>query len=234
MAGQAPAAESQLPNLTPKLPDTVEIALTPNQPVPPVPLYELAGPPHVLAFGSGAHNIGDHALDILGVPDANPLTLTAEQCVAWQNALCTERRPAGTVEWHQAHAHWHFQDFELYELRALLSDGTPDFSPAGLVTSSRKASFCLEDSGRSDEQIGIGLYNTCSGLLQGISPGFYDFYDAATPGQQLVVEGLADGHYALVITVDPTDRLVETDETDNQGWVVVALSSGGTIAEIVA
>jgi hypothetical protein len=227
----AKAAED-LPNLVPDPPSYVDVAYS-NSTLDPLGL--ITGPPvapRVLRFTSAIWNRGSRPIEILGTPTTDPLTLDASQCTEWTGALCTTRRPAGQLYWHHAHRHWHFRDFELYELRRLLPNGTPDRSVDGLLGASGKASFCLEDSDSNDSS--VPFYHTCSGFLQGISPGWADVYDASLPGQSLPIEGLADGRYALVFTVDPDRRLVESDKTDNVAWAVVELYNDGTAARIVA
>ncbi len=233
-ASEPSAPHLHLPNLAARATDYVESSLT-YTPTGPLELY--LDPPHepyVLRFNARAANAGAYPLELLGVPTSNALALRAHECVQWVDAVCTERVEVGQMEWHQAHQHWHFNDFALYELRRLGPDGAPDMSGAGLVGSGTKASFCLMDSER-DAPGGslVGRYQTCSGVLQGISPGWADFYGAGLPGQEISLEGVADGVYALVFTLDPDNRLHESDESDNQAWSVVELSNGGSQTRVV-
>jgi hypothetical protein len=240
MAGVAASSGVQLPDLKPAAPYSVEIA----------PTYEATAgilyitdptPPMVLRFPTIASNVGQYAVDLLGTPtgdpSADPRTMEAHQCVAWATSVCTARDDVGTLYWHDAHHHWHFNDFALYELRRLTSTGHPDVSATGLVSTATKASFCLEDSVRNDDSdptaLPVGVYNGCTGVIQGVSPGWSDEYGAAVPGQQIGLDGVTDGSYALVITLDPKNRLHETDDTNNEVWVTVQISDGVTHAEIV-
>lgn len=227
----ASVESQQLPDLTPRLPREVGMALTPTPVFPGSPLSELR-PPLKLRFDAGANNNGGHSLEMLGVPTAEPLSLEAHQCVAWTAAACTERRPAGALRWHDEHSHWHFDDFSAYELRRLDADGQPDWTAGGSLAVTPKVSFCLEDSERTDGNEGVGTYNSCTGVLQGISAGWADVYESWLPGQELEVEGVPDGNYALVVTVDPAGKIAELDETNNVGWVVVTLSANGTVAHL--
>ena len=60
--------------------------------------------------------------------------------------------------------------------------------------------------------------------MQGISPGWRDVYTSDLDGQQIPLAGVPRGRdYALVITADPSNRLWETDETDNVSWIKVRL-----------
>lgn len=227
----APAAEARqqpahpdgvaldLANLVPLRPSGITFAITKR------------GEPQI-RFDTAIANRGQHALDLVGVAQADGSVL-AYQCVRWAAPMtCLLRRPAGTIVWHPAHAHFHFTDFARFELRRLRG-GSPDMSPGGLVSSSEKVSFCLMDvrADRSDrepwyERPSPMYSNLCAAGSQGLSPGWRDVYDAATPGQSLSLAGVADGAYALVVTVDPLDRLAETRTDDNVAWRTLKLVGG--------
>jgi hypothetical protein len=140
----------------------------------------------------------------------------------------------GTFIFHEAHTHYHFEDYAAYELRHLDADGEPDMSPAGLAAPGVKASFCLidydpdEPSDNPIYQFPHPLYLSCTGSfgvgVQGISPGWKDTYSSGLVGQQIELDGVSRGEdYALVITADPTNRLWETREDDNVSWAKVRL-----------
>jgi hypothetical protein len=176
-------------------------------------------------------NRGDAHLDLQGIPEEPSVEeAVAYQCVEWaQDRLCEAREPVGSFVWHPQHGHHHFEGFALYELRTLRK-GRPNMRPRGLAAEGNKVSFCLIDYQRDDgedtslEGTGLGgwpLYSTCvvgSGY-QGISKGWRDVYGATLDGQQVVVDGVPPGTYALVVTIDPDERLFETNDDDN----VVAL-----------
>ncbi len=148
--------------------------------------------------------------------------------------VCQERVHVGNFAFHQAHAHYHFQDYALYELRRLDAEGRPDMTPGGLVAPGTKAAFCLIDydpDGPASHPVYENehpLYLTCTGSfgvgVQGISPGWRDTYRSGLDGQQIPIAGVPrDRDYALVITADPTNRLWETREDDNVSWERVQL-----------
>lgn len=183
-------------------------------------------------------NRGTAHLDLQGIPESISVEeATAYQCVGWsQDRVCSEREAVGDFVWHPAHGHHHFEGFALYELRRL-KKGRPNMRPGGLVVDGTKVSFCLidyEEDGEEDASpgsFGFGgwpLYYSClagSGF-QGISRGWRDVYGQSTIGQQVVVDDVAPGQYALVVTIDPEERLHETDETDNVVALKVALTDG--------
>lgn len=228
-----PAAE--LPDLVPEPPPYAELAPTYTA-SDPLGLVYLDPPasPYLLRFTTVAGNHGGVPLEISGTPSAEPLMLSAAQCTAWTGQVCRQRQDVGDMIWHEPHRHWHFDDFALYELRRLLPGGVPDMSAAGLVGTGRKASFCLEDSQRANaEGAPVTPYRTCSGVFQGISAGWADVYDSSLPGQELPLDGVGDGRYALVVTLDPANRLRESDETNNVASCVIELADGATRVTIV-
>jgi len=122
-------------------------------------------------------------------------------------------RPAGCMLNHPTHNHWHFDAMAAYRL----VDVTPK---RRVVVQSPKVSFCLRDNrtipGTTPRQRRAFFGECGRDIVQGISPGWLDLYDAATPGQSLALPPrMPDGVYCLVLRADARDQLVETDETDN-------------------
>lgn len=236
-ATDATVLAAALPDLVPEPPPYAEVAPTYTA-SDPLGLAYLDPPtsPYLLRFTTVAGNHGGAPLEILGTPSTEPLMLSAAQCTAWTTGqVCRERQDVGDMIWHEPHRHWHFDDFALYELRRLLPGGAPDMSAAGLVGIGRKASFCLEDSQRANaEGAPVTPYRTCSGVFQGISAGWADVYDSSLPGQELPLDGVGDGRYALVVTLDPTNRLRESNEANNVASCVIELADGATRVTVVA
>lgn len=173
-------------------------------------------------------NRGTAHLDLQGIPDQGSVEeATAYQCMTWtSDRMCMEREEVGDFVWHPEHQHHHFEGFGLYELRTLTRKGRPNMSAKGLAAEGNKVSFCLidyeEDSDEETPFPGTGLtgwplYSSCvvgSGS-QGISRAWRDVYTSRLIGQQVVVDSVAPGTYALVVTVDPDSRLFETDDSNN-------------------
>jgi hypothetical protein len=203
-------------------------------PVRPFP-DSLLQPPseeRLLRFAAIVSNRGDHPFDVLGAP-ADAERWEALQCVRWAARACLERRPAGTVIFHPEHGHWHLDAFVLYELRRVGADGEPDLSPEGLVVSSEKMSFCLQDSTAEEGLQNPPFYVGCTAVIQGISPGWADIYDSSLPGQELGLDGVLDGVYALVYTVNPDGSLYDADPSDDVAYSLIEISDGGTTATVV-
>lgn len=183
------------------------------------------GPPE-LAFDTLAKNFGTVAVDIQSDDFTNQTNPNALQCVAWTGPVCREREQVGGFEIHPGHGHIHFNDFAKYELRRLLPGGAPDYSASGLIAISDKVSFCLVDLMKTrDDAPPVGTYTTCSALREGISPGWADIYGSQLEGQQMSLAGLSDGQYALVITMNYSGNLYESDRSNNRVAVTVQLEN---------
>jgi len=133
---------------------------------------------------------------------------------------------AGIFAYHQGHKHWHLGDFAGYQLRAVTEDGSIGDTA---VASANKVSFCLVDDKNVDPEIEHAApakaYSKCAqGSTQGISVGWGDVYEGFLPGQALDITGVADGDYWLLITADPTNILLETDDSNNTSAVKIRIS----------
>jgi hypothetical protein len=153
----------------------------------------------------------------------------------------TQDQPAGEVEFHAVHGHFHYSSFATTELwrsnrqgaklgRAPLSDG-------------RKVSFCVADI-RIDKWAEKGdgprtyyapdcLFPASSdGVLdhfkQGLTPGWADVYDWYIPDQYIEVSGVPDGYYRLEFCADPDNSIEEEDEDNNCLVNHIKLSGMGT------
>ncbi len=228
----ASAAEPELPNLVPLPAYDVQIG--------PADDWSLYEPRLALRFTTAVANRSPYAFDLAGVlrPGSNTfLAAEALQCVAWVQEVyatagaCRERQSVGTIIYHDDHQHYHLERFENYELRRLGADGTPIMSVDGLVGESKKVSFCILNSERdSDEsppgspQQNVATYSGCRTIASmGISPGFRDVYDYTLYDQQLLIDGVPDGTYAVVITVNPDGRFFESALDDNVSFTRVVI-----------
>lgn len=221
------AAQSQLPDLVSIPPYDIRIKAADE------------GDGKALRFSTSVANRSDFGFDLIGIPE-DAETSIANQCVAWAAPrVCSERAEVGSFEWHPEHSHFHLLDFELYELRKLTSSGAPDMSKGGLVSSGGKISFCLldyEPDGPARHPlyaIGNPVYYACEASTQGISPGWRDTYTWGLYGQQILVEGVPDGTYAVVVTVDPDKRLLETTRKNDVSATRIMLKNQGSRASAI-
>ncbi|MGH2740039.1 MAG: lysyl oxidase family protein [Actinomycetota bacterium] len=221
-----------LPNLVPIAPRDIGMGPTDE------------GDGRAIRFTSSTANLGDFSLELAGIPDTESPESAAMQCITWPaDRVCGSYQKVGTFVYHEAHAHYHFEDFALYELRKLRK-GKPDMRREGLVAPSTKASFCLIDSSPAGPSRGplydvpYPLYASClagtpnGGFagVQGISAGWMDTYASGLPGQQIPIAGVPSGRYAIVVTTDPENRLFESNEDDNIAFTRVAILKGGATA----
>ena len=187
----------------------------------------------LLSFGTTIANkgIGPMELDIGG-------TAADERRPAFQvikNDDGTETRiPVGEFYWHNApgHNHYHFDEFAQYRLREIGEDG----QPSDIAAEGHKAGFCLMDSLQSHPDTKNSSVvpqfrgTSCSeGKKMGISPGWADHY-AARQGLQLLdgqfieIDDVSPGEYYLEITVDPVNRLIESNQDNNSAFVKVKIN----------
>ncbi len=127
---------------------------------------------------------------------------------------------AGTFVWHEAHNHFHFQEYALYILR-------PVSAPGASQRQSYKTSFCVMDTTKVDGRLPgaprKARYAVCNQFIQGMSVGWGDTYDASLPGQSIDLTGNPDGLYELTVDIDPAHRLIESDDSDNTACVLLQI-----------
>jgi hypothetical protein len=201
-------------------------------------------------------NVGEGPMQLrFAVPSGTtPASAKASQRIFWSDSPAHfEDRAAGGVEFHAAHAHYHFQSFGISSLWAVDAEGNPQGSAplrqrhrslnASLVRNARKVSFCMADihidawAAKGD---GPRTYNAPDCLfpvssqdgidqfVQGITNGWADVYDWYLPDQYMEVSGVPDGVYLLQTVVDPDGALVEANESNNCGGVYIRLSNMGS------
>ena len=149
--------------------------------------------------------------------------------------------PAGQVEFHPIHDHYHFKDFAQSVLWHADSAGNPAGTAPAAVGD--KVSFCVSDTDliawgvKGDDPLSYPapdclfpkqtIGNT-EFFWYGLSRGWADRYNWYLPGQMIDTAGLSDGTYVLFTTVDPINRLLESDDTNNCASVIVELTGLST------
>jgi hypothetical protein len=58
-------------------------------------------------------------------------------------------------------------------------------------------------------------------IIQGVTPGWDDIYQWYLPRQYIDVDGLTSGDYVLETIADPDSKLVESNENNNCGTVLI-------------
>jgi hypothetical protein len=189
-----------------------------------------------LGFASAVDSIGRGPLHIRGWRPSDRRTMRADQLIARHGGGSLLLRDVGTLlyQTHPPHRHWHFQQFESYELRRA--------SDHALVGRDRKSGFCLIDRyGRSSVRVpnaGPPRFVTNCGagqrdlrrVEQGSSPGYVDRYPAFFHGQDIEVTRVPAGTFVLVHRANPTRRVRESSYANNAASVRLRLTwpTGGS------
>ena len=181
-----------------------------------------AGGRDILRFTSTAANAGPGALVVVSTRRSVGAPFATSQLIGRARLrvpLDLRYRRSG------GHDHFHLARFERYELR----DGA-----GKVLLSDRKVGFCLGDrlalpgavARRPRFTGGCGRGDPGAlRILQGISPGYADPYDAELDGQSLDVTGLPAGEYVLVNEVNPDRLLRETRYDDDAAAVRFRLTT---------
>src|SRR4051794_73312 len=181
----------------------------------------------LLGFSSAVSNVGGGPLTIDGHrPDGGTPALTADQVIS--GGLAPQVVPGvGQLRYVHSpdHEHWHLMHFERYELRRAGSTRA--------VVRDRKSGFCLGDRYRVQVPLPGAppqpvITGRCGlrqpGLLnisEGISVGYGDVYYAYLEYQDLPLDGLRNGRYVLVHSVDVDGRLREASKSNNSASLLL-------------
>lgn len=226
-------------------------------PVPGCSPQEVADVPSVrrcLRFSGGNGNAGEGPLEVQGselrpAADANVLYATANQVLRTRNEQVARLEPAGELVYHKSHNHWHYVGFMHYELLEVEASAT---SPRRVSLVRRdpgpKAGWCPVDEYLADwerffqEPVGTeggGDLTNCaqSPPRPAQTTGWGDMYE--WPREEQFVPFPTDdlgspraGLYVLRETVDPFDRLLETDDSDNAAYAYFEVASSGNVRVI--
>ena len=180
----------------------------------------------LLRLSTATANIGEGRLEIRARSVIDATQREVVQRIYRSDGSYSERL-AGTFTHHAEHGHFHFDDWTRFGLREI----GPDGEIGAVVAGGAKQSFCLLDLVIHDASNPSfrrpGFYTTCGADVQGITPGWSDLYNFSLPGQWIDVTGLPSGVYWLEAIVDPDDRVLEADETNNSAGRLVAVFPEG-------
>jgi hypothetical protein len=182
-----------------------------------------------LRFAATIVNIGDGPLLVrarrtwLGNED-----WAVEQWVAERAGGFSSRATGATLIYGgDNHHHWHVKQVEVHQIETL------DGEVLGRLV---KQGFCFFDTDTyratlagTPEHAHWGARG-CAGsfdtrVRMGLSVGWGDKYPWHLLDERIDVTGLPDGQYRIRQIADPNDEIEESDETNNETWVVVALST---------
>ncbi len=220
---------AQLPNLKPIGPVSVFIDV-PDE-----------GDGTALRIASKVENVGLFPFEVRARgTGSQALELEAEQCVNWQALVCFAWEPAGqlTYEMEPLDQCWAIREFMAYDLRVLDENGTPRWDDGALLVRTLASRVTVDGAPDWDypnqDEFPLPAYAACAGFArEGLSPGWVVSWDDDIIGQGLPLAGIADGTYALVVTVDPLGNFAETSEFDNDLVLKVRISNGGTSAGLL-
>ena len=132
------------------------------------------------------------------------------------------------------HDHWHIVGAEAHQLETLDGDIV-----GGLV----KSGFCFFDNVAYRTTLpgapptAAHASTECGGrfdrdIAMGLSVGWGDEYQWYLLDQTIEITGIPDGRYRLRAIADPADQLEESDETNNDTWTVVELSTADGVRRV--
>lgn len=210
----------QLPDLRPLTPSDLRVVHS--------------GGHRLLLFSTTIANTGDGPLILHGKTvdtPSGPVTQANQEIFRSDGSMCS--RVAGYFVYHPTHRHWHFQDFEYYQLWA----GAPETGT--LVTQANKTSFCLIDVAKL-----VGYNNTPQFInscgdpqgTEGIDVGFADVYDFLLPGQSIDLDAdpaniVPPGNYFLTNTVNPDKNIWEKNYDNDVGTASVRIIARSTVLQ---
>ncbi len=175
-----------------------------------------------LRLETSVANIGPGRLEIRGGAVNSEGKQEVSQRIYNPNGTSTDV-PAGFFTYHSQHDHIHFDGFVQFQLRAVTAgDGVGDVVAGGL-----KTTYCILDFVRYGTSGGSARYQGC-GQVQGMSPGWSDYYDHGLEGQSIDITGVPSGTYWLEQVVDPNHVLTEANEDNNVARIKINLQTGQT------
>jgi hypothetical protein len=183
-----------------------------------------------LRFAASIVNIGEGPLLVRA---SRPLfgsdRWSVEQWIAERGGNGYSVRPTGgnLIFGGDGHNHWHVAQVEVHQLETL------DGKVLGRLV---KQGFCFFDTDAyrpslpgTPERAHWGSRG-CQGTLgirarMGLSVGWSDKYPWNLLDERIDITGLPDGTYRLREIADPNHEFDELDETNNETWVDIALTS---------
>ena len=198
LAGASPAsaATEKLPNITPFPASELRIVTSDGQ--------------RTLRFSTITWNKGAGHLELRGTRELQNGRERVVQRIYWTDGTSQERT-AGYFEYHSSHNHTHFNNYAKYVLRPV--------STSGVGVEGAKTTFCVMDTNKINTRLpGASKrprYKSCDTKVQGMSVGWADKYGYWLDGQSFNISHSPDGTYDLVVQVDPTNAIKESDEGDN-------------------
>jgi hypothetical protein len=126
---------------------------------------------------------------------------------------------AGTFTFHPGHGHLHFDNWLNFFIREIL----PNNGVGSVVAAGDKTSFAIIDLDPYDLNLPGARQEPYydGGLLQGLSVGWGDIYSGNLMDQWIDVTDVPPGRYWLEAAVDPDNRVVESNESNNVARILI-------------
>jgi hypothetical protein len=203
-------------NATPLLPDLIAWASESNN-------YMYGGSVNaslvpgktVYRFNQPIPNIGDGRLELYPVNHPDGSQDVYQRIYDSAGGPITERHVGAFQNANPPYGIMFLEGIAHYRIREVL----PDDGVGAILTTHEKISYALVDGPAYDLNLENASptrhYMGVSGPLLGISVGWADLYSESLPGQWADLTGLADGEYWLETVIDPFDRILELDESNN-------------------
>jgi len=156
------------------------------------------------------------------------------------NTMSTWTRAAGTMTYHQTHGHIHVNNWAMFSLR--VQGPNPDASTWPIIGTGTKVSYCIVNTGNCTANYGYCVNNNGDTITmadihnapfgnvtgcttdQGVYAGNLDVYSASSNGLGVIIPNSCNGNYYIVSVTDPSNQMLEADETNNWAAVPVTLS----------
>ena len=190
-----------------------------------------------LRFGATIQNLGAGDFMLAGRrswPVSDDWAVT--QRIAEAGGGFTERATGAGMIWGgDRHDHWHVRAVEAHRLERV--------DTGEVVAEVVKQGFCFFDvdvvkppmAGAPEKA--RWLETACDGrfstsLTVGLSVGWADIYPPDMVEQHMELTGIPDGRYRIREIADPFNWFDELDETNNETWVEVDISTVGGFARV--
>jgi Lysyl oxidase len=178
-----------------------------------------------LGFGATVQNVGAGVFRIRGLGHGRR-TMRAEQVTGDGSAVLVG--DVGTLRYvaTYGHEHWHYMDFQKYELRGL---------DIGGVLPDHKQGFCLSAVSFTPERCGLN-HPELTTIDEGLEVGESDTYEPNVEGQEIEIDPATtpSGRYVLSSRIGPTGVLRETRTDNNVASTVIEIRWPLTNGQLLA
>lgn len=168
-----------------------------------------------LRFSNATANIGKGKLELRGHNLREDESVEAYQRIYARRGIGTHVM-AGLFEFYQDHLQTQFSDYTHYRLKNSEGDIVAQGTPQGA---------CMRDSAIYSYRLLRSRpwkkYTTCGTGIQGLSAGWLNIQSKDLQAQYLDITGLPSGKYWLESEVDPSNRIRESDETNNAAKIEI-------------